>query len=224
MEKFYLYDNESTDDTTELLAPYIKSGIVEYTYFPGLKRQLPAYGDCLEKRKVESKWIAFIDLDEFLFPVQDDNITDWLKTIPDGTSQILVHWHMFGSSGHEKRPDGPVLENYKFRGHNIYSKGHQKSILNPRMVLEPGVHYFRTVQNTVDESGRTIRRKGYELPSNRIRINHYHCKSWEDYQARNARGCVFFGVPNYSLEGFKKHDHNDIYDYSAERFVKKLKK
>ena len=34
VEKFYIYDNESTDGTREVLEPYIASGLVDYTYFP----------------------------------------------------------------------------------------------------------------------------------------------------------------------------------------------
>ena len=40
VEKFYIYDNESTDCTKEVLQPYIESGLVEYTYFPGYRKQL----------------------------------------------------------------------------------------------------------------------------------------------------------------------------------------
>ena len=32
VDKFYVYDNESTDDTKSSLEPYIQSGIVEYKY------------------------------------------------------------------------------------------------------------------------------------------------------------------------------------------------
>ena len=47
--KFYLYDNESTDETKEILKPYIKSGIVEYNYWPGKAMQMAAYFDILDK-------------------------------------------------------------------------------------------------------------------------------------------------------------------------------
>ena len=54
VEKFYIYDNESTDGTREVLAPYIESGLVDYTYFPGRKRQLAAYDDCFDRHRLEA--------------------------------------------------------------------------------------------------------------------------------------------------------------------------
>lgn len=35
VDKFYIYDNESSDNLKELLQPYIKSGIVVYHSSPG---------------------------------------------------------------------------------------------------------------------------------------------------------------------------------------------
>ncbi|MDE7072074.1 MAG: glycosyltransferase family 92 protein, partial [Bacteroidales bacterium] len=74
VEKFYIYNNESTDCTRQVLEPYIASGLVEYRYFPGYRRQLAAYDDCLENYRFDTRWLAFIDLDEFVVPVQDLSI------------------------------------------------------------------------------------------------------------------------------------------------------
>ena len=46
VEKFYIYDNESTDGTREVLEPYIASGLADFTYFPGQKMPLAAHDDC----------------------------------------------------------------------------------------------------------------------------------------------------------------------------------
>jgi len=35
VEKFYIYDNESTDKLQAVLKPYIEAGIVECIYYPG---------------------------------------------------------------------------------------------------------------------------------------------------------------------------------------------
>ena len=51
VDKFYIYDNESTDCTKEVLAPYIEEGLVEYNYFPGHHVQLAAYDACFDKHR-----------------------------------------------------------------------------------------------------------------------------------------------------------------------------
>ena len=78
MEKFYIYDNESTDNTKQVLQPYIDSGLVEYRFFPGRKRQLAAYDDCFERHRFDARWIAVIDIDEFIVPQKDDSIPHFL--------------------------------------------------------------------------------------------------------------------------------------------------
>ena len=35
VEKFFIYDNESADNTRKILQPYIVTKLVEYCYFPG---------------------------------------------------------------------------------------------------------------------------------------------------------------------------------------------
>ncbi len=78
VEKFFIYDNGSDDNTREVLDEYIKSGVVDYTYFPGYRRQIAAYDDCMERHRFASRWIAFIDLDEFIVPVGDKSIPAFL--------------------------------------------------------------------------------------------------------------------------------------------------
>ena len=53
VERFYIYDNESTDGTQALLKPYIEQGIVVYQPWPGYRRQLAAYDHCLAHHRYE---------------------------------------------------------------------------------------------------------------------------------------------------------------------------
>ena len=78
VEKFYIYDNESTDCTKEVLQPYIESGLVEYNYWPGQKQQLATYDDCFERHRLETRWLAVIDLDEFIVPMKNKTIPEFL--------------------------------------------------------------------------------------------------------------------------------------------------
>ncbi len=77
VEKFYIYDNESTDCTREVLRPYIESGVVEYCYYPGYRRQIAAYDDCMDRHRFDTRWLAFIDLDEFIVPIADSSIPEF---------------------------------------------------------------------------------------------------------------------------------------------------
>jgi len=59
VEKFYIYDNESSDCTKDILQPYIDKGVVEYTYFPGSGVQLNAYIEivCRDIKMIQNGWL-----------------------------------------------------------------------------------------------------------------------------------------------------------------------
>ncbi len=212
VQKFYLYDNESNDDSRKILEPYIKEGLVDYTFFPGQKMQLPAYNDCIKKHKNETKWLAVIDLDEYIVPVKDDSILPLLNEQKDNVAQIIIPWVIFGSNGHETTPKGLVLESYTKRAKHSWL---YKSIINPRLVFNMGCH-----EHSV--AGRTK-----SMPISKIRVHHYHCKSWEEYKLKAMRGDAWdgadAGVRKYQRECFNRHDLNDVVDTTAIRFVDKLK-
>ena len=91
VEKFYIYDNESTDGTREVLQPYIERGVVDYRYWPGYRRQLAAYDDCMDRYRFAARWIAFIDLDEFIVPLQNASIPAFLQRF-EPYAAVEVNW------------------------------------------------------------------------------------------------------------------------------------
>lgn len=225
--KFYLYDNESTDNTAEILKPYIKQGIVDYTYWPGKIQQVPSYNDSIKKHSLETRWMAFIDLDEFLVPVNHTTITDYLKTLPTNFAQLVIGWIIYGSSGHKEKQNGLIIENYKKHASKNWGV---KSIVNPRLtysVTNPHVH--KVAGFTIDENGkklgRIIQTEKRNITTNKIRCNHYVTKSLEEYTARQKRGSAAQAVTNHrSMEKFKMYDKNEIYDDIMDKYIEKLKK
>lgn len=211
VSKFYLYDNESSDDTKKILAPYIKSGLVEYVYFPGQKRQLPAYEDCIKKHKNDAKWLAVIDLDEYIVPVKYDSVVDFLNGQKSNVAQIIIPWVIFGSNGHKEKPKGGVLENYTMRARKNWL---YKAIINPRLVFNMGCHEHNV-------AGRTI-----SVPMSIMRVHHYHCKSWQEYKLKALRGDAWdgadAGVKKYQMDCFKKHDLNEVKDETVLRFLSEM--
>ena len=49
ISKFYLYDNESTDNTIDIFKPYIECRLVEYHFIKSVGKQLMAYNEVLRK-------------------------------------------------------------------------------------------------------------------------------------------------------------------------------
>lgn len=216
VEKFYIYDNESTDCTREVLAPYIESGVVEYRYFPGYRRQLAAYDDCLANYRFEAEWIAFIDLDEFIVPVKDASITEFLSRF-SGCPAVEINWLVYGSGGADKKSDRPVME--RFRRHSLPGhtlNRHVKSIVNPRMVCNMiGCHEAARMSGlAADSHGNHITRhfREREPQHDVIRINHYAVRSREEFVEKQARGRASGTQRTVEWEYFERYDLNDIED------------
>lgn len=215
VEKFYIYDNESTDCTKEVLAPYIESGLVEYTYQPGRKQQLAAYDDCFEKHRTDARWIAVIDLDEFIVPMKDNTIPDFLRRMEDYAS-VEINWLVYGSGGAKSKEPGGVME--RFRKHSLPDhilNRHVKSIVDPRRVCSMvGCHEAARVSGKAADSHGKVLKKGFrdrEPQQDVIRINHYAVKSYEEFLQKRARGRARINSLR-DLSYFAEYDLNDIDD------------
>ena len=227
VEKFYIYDNESTDNIREILKPYITANIVEYTYWPGDKQQIPAYQDCVDKHKNDTKWLAFIDIDEFI-TTKNGTIVNFLKSLPPSVSQLLIGWMIYGSSGHKTKPNGLVIENYKRRGPDNALLKH-KPITNPRMCISASLHENNCFRKTVDENCAEFMDRDHIrescLPKNKIRINHYACKSLEEFLLKKERGDAYFGHGGkYTKAQFERLDRNEILDPIMDKYIDPVKK
>lgn len=74
VEHFYLYNNNGTDNSEEILKPYIDKGIISWVNWPGQKQQVRIYEDIVKKHKTESRWMAVVNLDEFIVPLNSDTV------------------------------------------------------------------------------------------------------------------------------------------------------
>lgn len=215
VEKFYFYDNESTDNTREVLEPYIRSGVVDYKYWPGRCQQLPAYDDCMENHRFDSRWIAVIDLDEFIIPVRDGSIPAFLKTMED-FSVVELNWMCYGSGGQKEKTPGSVMERFKYHAKPDYIKNrHVKSIVDPRRVcVMIGCHEAARIRGYAGDShGRRIRKnfRDREPQYDVIHINHYAVKSYEEFLLKKARGRART-LAQRQMDYFLEYDRNEIKD------------
>ncbi|MEB3343449.1 glycosyltransferase family 92 protein [Okeania sp.] len=227
VERFYLYDNTSTDNTIDVLQPYVESGEVIYYYWPHKPGQMSAYSHCLKNHKYDSEWIAFIDLDEFLFPTVADKITDIIDEFSQ-VSALGVNWMNFGTSGHEKKPEGLQIENFiKCAKKSFGPNRHIKCILRPEKAVRPlNPHQFVFSQGqVVTENKQPITGPISSTHSiKKIRINHYTTRSKEESMKKMMRGRATKNEQRpWSHFESKDKIFNEVEDLTIQRFVPRLK-
>ena len=147
IEHVLLYDNSSTDNSREVLQPWIEAGFVELFDWPLHWKngaQTKAFIDALSRLRGRSRWTAFIDIDEFLFSPTGESLPAILKRYEDHAG-VIVNWQCYGSSGHRNPPDGLTIESYTRRARTNWARNRRvKTIVDPLLAVEPqSAHLFR---------------------------------------------------------------------------------
>lgn len=139
-EHFYLFNNNSTDNYSEILKPYVSKGEVELYDYPQVSTtlaehigiQCAAYTHALSLARGHVKWLAIMDGDEFITPLNQYSVLDVLKDY-DHAGGVYLNWLSFGTSHVEKIPeDKLMIETLTFCAEYPSSMG--KSIVRPERV------------------------------------------------------------------------------------------
>ena len=190
VERFFLYDNLSTDAHRKALEPYTEDGIAvlhEWKADPLVQRD--TYDHCLAEHRRDSRWIAFLDLDEFLFSPTGKSLKEVLADY-EGWPGVGVNWAVFGTSGHRTRPAGLVVESYLMRVDAPLNR-FIKSIVDPTRVIRCATahHFFYDSLLTVDENHYPIHDlRSKSVSASRLRVNHYVTRSEAEARAKLDRG------------------------------------
>jgi hypothetical protein len=204
VERFYLYDNVSTDEHLQVLEPYLRDGSVIVHEWPGEAAQLSAYADCLARYRDDSRWIAFIDIDEFLFSPTGRPVSEVL-TAYENEVGVAVNIALFGPGGHRTRPAGLVTESYLFQLESHRTRL-VKSIVDPRAAEHAAnPHHFEYSRGlAVDENGHPQKGPWTKSVSySALRINHYVTKSEEELRAK-------LGAPRADTAEEPRHYLSDL--------------
>ena len=194
VEHFFIYDNGSTPPVRESLSSRDSLADMPHVTIlnaPNRSMQLPAYNHCLTEFGNNFKWIAFIDVDEFICLNGGTDLRPLLAEY-EPYAGLALSWRTFSSNGHETRPDGPVIENYT-RYLKEEESVHIKSIVQPRKTAGcRNAHAFGYLNGEycVDEAFNPIPGGApFWLPSHkRAWVNHYYFKSREDFAHKLTRG------------------------------------
>ena len=226
VDKFYIYDNESTDNLKDVLTPYIRDGIVEYFLWPDdpekivkdnfrTTPQVLAYNDAVNRFRDRTKWMAFIDADEFITPIKHANLKDFLHDFDKiGVAEIVLFWKNYCSSGHLLEPDGLMCENFRFAEYGIPEV---KSIVNPRATISANMHTHAVTGPAVMEDLFLYRNDGKRnlgpWKANIACISHYYTRSVQGYMNKKKRGDMLDKITDESFLGaarFHQYDSKAI--------------
>jgi hypothetical protein len=223
--RFYLYDNDSSDDYLPILAPWLQDGSVRLRKWPGAAQQQAMFDHALAHADADVEWLAFIDDDEFLFSANLRPLPETLAAYASFAG-VAVSWWLYGSAGIQRRSGEWAIQRYTKRA--IAPDQHVKCIVRPDRVVRatnsPHAFVAREGCAIVDENFRPLREPLNPAPSAGVmRVNHYVTKSWEEcIERRFLRAEVNTGkLKPLTLEQWRELDAgwSLVDDASAAAFV-----
>ena len=216
--KIIIYDNNEIngENFSDILKDYIEINFVKIINIRGFQRpQIKAYNHCYKYNKYDYEWIAFFDIDEFLFLLNYTFINDFLSSnVFKNCQSIIINWKYYGDNDKLYYEPKPLRERFvkpvniteeimKIRF--IYSAA--KTIVRGGLNLIWGhfPHYFK---NTVNcrPNGNIL--EDYLSPPDysKAYIKHYTTKSTEEFIEKLNKGDVFYKPDiNYLTNKIKEY-------------------
>jgi Glycosyltransferase family 92 len=208
-EHFYLYNHRSQDNYREELSPYIESGLVELKNVNKIATdievfnplQCKCYTECLIQARGACKWLAFIDIDEYLFPVERQSLLVVLQEY-EKYGGVGVNWRVFGSSRVWKiLPNQLLIEaltrctvkNYRLNNYikSIVRPERTSHYVHPHIPIFYG-EYFAVNTDRLPVEGM----KSTYVQTNKLQINHYWTRDGQYfYEKKIQRQKQWGGTP-----------------------------
>lgn len=207
-EHIYLINDDSNDNSTKLIEPYIDKKLVtlfnnKWDYYLGRQRDIYNHYLLPIINSKQTKWLLICDLDEFIWSPLNIDLKVVLRNC-NHLSQIQINHTLFGSSSFIEQP--PCIVKY------FVYKEKEKSILCKYFINSDynfsslNIHHASYVN--INDSVNTF----IMLDDNYFRYNHYKIQSFNFW--KNVK-CTRGDSDNYlvRLEShFHDIDKNEIED------------
>jgi hypothetical protein len=181
----------------------------------GVKQQIPVYNEFISKHKNSYDWAAFLDVDEFLVLKKHKTIHEFIEDYKDNDS-IGVNWVLFGDNNLTKSDDYGMINRFTMRQNS--PNHHIKSIINLKNAGYMSVHNHSG--KCVDTNYKRIDNSpfNYNGPIDVAQINHYFCKTKDEFIEKLNRGRADNGT-HRDISDFNDNNFNEIEDLTAMNFL-----
>jgi hypothetical protein len=191
---------------------------VHLTPIKGKGIQRFAYNDCYQKIKWVYDWVAFFDIDEFLVLHKHETIGDFLSEYNHHPA-VGINWLLFGDNNLNEVNDSDygLIERFTRRQNSV--NPHVKSIVNTSYAHNHiDVH---TPNSSVSDTNHKEFSGPYnhEGPIDVAQLNHYFCKTIEEFREKVDRGRADHHAMIRKLSEFDDHNFNDVEDFTARDFM-----
>lgn len=232
VDHFLIFNNESTDGTGHLLEALAEAAPVEHRYWSSRRKrpspQIAAYREGHALLRERARWIAFIDLDEFLVPLDLPDIPSLLANYRDAAA-LVAPWRIFGSAGQAEATDELVMRRFPFRAPDDHPvNGAVKTIVRSDLVTQVDIHVPAVSAGSILDENRTLvgsqgtPEHHLVRPVRRLQLNHYFTKSRAEWTIKRKRGRATLRPESKSHirpeSAFGLHDRNEVADRSILRF------
>lgn len=229
IEHFYIYDNDSEIPVEQIIKDYKngyylnKTTIIKWNgKFKHMQHE--CYEHCLLNFGNDTRWLGFVDTDEFM--ETNENINDLLSEYEEDFC-LWVPWEVYNSNGHIDKPQTTQKEAYTktiVNPFGIYGKVFLQPYRTKKMYVhlaQPKSKFDKIVNNThirhldslydlhLQYYGSNQNRKMFE----RIKCNHYVTRSFEEWKNKILRGSC---DPNFRRKFITYFSYNPELEYLKE--------
>jgi glycosyltransferase involved in cell wall biosynthesis len=221
IRQIFFYEARSGDNFREVLEPFIAAGHVTLIDdWPHIPISPAAEHDCVLRCIGRYAWLGCIDADEFVVIRDGRTIPEFLSQVSSRIPALALHWRAYGSNGHIKRPDLPVILAYSRR--QTEPNFHVKVFVRPERVRfqrNPHSWYYRGLFSAAaNEKNKKVWGSTAVPPTAEIAwINHYYHKSLEEFQRKGKRSSIHdrVGIQFNS----RTQERGEAYERTANEFV-----